>query len=148
MTYNNKGLKELLKILTTKQPMAQVGVLGDKDKRVDEGSNASIGRKHEFGDDGMPIRSFLRIPISENMQKYLQSAGLDGDVLIKTCLEMGSMEPLIAQLGVLGKRIVLDGFDTGGFGKWPASNMKRKKNHQTLVETQQLRNSIQWDVVD
>jgi len=145
--YKDFGLKNLVKMLKADDiPQARVGILGGKNARKDDGSNASIGAKHEFGDDGMPIRSFLRIPLSENFQKYLETAGLNKETM-EQILKNGEFINMIRKLGVLGEKIVLDAFDSGGFGKWKPSNMKFKKNHQTLVETQQLRDSITSDVV-
>ena len=49
-------------------------------------------------------------------------------------------------MGAVGESIVQDAFSTGGFGKWKPSRMENKQTKQTLVETQQLRNSITSDV--
>lgn len=140
-----QGLDQLIKSLKGKMPVARVGVLG-KDSRGGKGSNAAIGMKHEFGLDGMPMRSFLRVPILDNLEKYLDKAGaLDKDVLAAV-VRTGTIIPWLQKIAVIGQTIVLDAFATTGFGKWKPSNMRYKKNHQTLVETQQLRNSIEWDV--
>lgn len=162
--YNNIGLRKLQKLLKDDQPMANVGILGQNDTRSsggltfeqvkaltkkfnpEENSNASIGMKHEFGNDGLPIRSFLRQPIIEQMQRYLDKTGPISEDLIKEMIRTGSMAPYIKKLGVLAETIIADAFDTGGFGKWKPSNMKYKHNQQTLVETQQLRNSITSEV--
>lgn len=59
--------------------------------------------------------------------------------------------PIMRQIGVTAEGIVLEAFDSNGFGKWAPLNpatLAAKKNHQTLVETQQLRNAILHEVVD
>lgn len=143
---NDKGLRDLLKALSGADKIkVRVGILG-KNQRQGKGSNAEIGAKHEFGSDGMPIRSFLRVPIIDNLQKYLnKSDAFNRDTLMEI-VRTKTILPWLKKLAVIGETIVLDGFQTGGFGKWKPSDMRFKKNHQTLVETQQLRNSITSDV--
>lgn len=144
--FKDDGLKKLIKALGAKVPYAKVGVLGDKNARQDHNTNAKIGLKHEFGDDEVPQRSFLRMPITENLQKYLENSGAFDEAAIKEVIKSGSIKVWIQKVGVLGESIVIDAFNSGGFGKWKPSNMNFKKNHQTLVETQQLRNSITSEV--
>jgi hypothetical protein len=57
-----------------------------------------------------------------------------------------SAQIILMKLGVLAKAIILQAFDTRGFGRWKPSQMQYKKVKQTLVETQQLRNSINFRV--
>lgn len=141
-----EGLDKLLKAIKGAQPMARVGILGDGDARRGDNSNATIGAKHEFGNDGMPQRSFLRMPITENLQAYIDRSGAFDKESLKKVIKSGSFFEWVKKLGVLAETIVSDAFDSGGFGKWKPSNMTYKKNHQTLVETQQLRNSITSEV--
>lgn len=146
--FNVKGLDQLLKALKqTEQPKARVGILGDKNSRTGKAnSNATIGAYHEFGTTTLPIRSFLRMPISDRLQKKMEeSRALDKDVM-KEVIRSGTVIPWLKKIAILAESIVHEAFDTGGFGKWKPSNMDRKKNHQTLVETQQLRNSINSEV--
>jgi hypothetical protein len=145
-----KSLDQLIKALRGQLPHARVGILGDKTHRKagtdSEKTNAQIGAKHEFGDDGMPIRSFLRVPITDHMQEFLNKSRFFDPVALKDVLRTGSIITWVKKIGIVGESVVAEGFATGGFGKWKPSNMARKKNHQTLVETQQLRNSITSDV--
>lgn len=147
---DTKALDQLIKSLKGRLPVARVGVLGGKTARTSKESgvstNAEIGAKHEFGNEGMPVRSFLRVPISDFMQKYLDKAGATNPEALKRLLQTGKLTEWVKKIGIVAEAIVADGFDSGGFGKWPPSDMRRKKNHQTLVETQQLRNSITSDV--
>lgn len=147
--YDDKGLRNMIRMLSTGEPVVKVGILGDKNARSGDDTgetNASIGAKHEFGDDGLPIRSFLRAPIAEHFDSYLQKAGGVDQKLTKEAINGKSLMVVMKKLGMLAERIVQDAFDTGGFGKWKPSNMKNKTVHQTLVETQQLRNSISSEV--
>lgn len=147
VTFNTKELNKLIKAFD-KIPVARVGVLGAKNARSGSGekTNAEIGAKHEFGFSGMPIRSFLRVPVTDNLNKYLEKSDAFDEDTIERVIREGSIAKWIGLVAITAVSIVLDGFDTGGFGKWKPSIMARKKNKQTLVETTQLRDSITWDM--
>ncbi len=148
---NVKGLEALLKALKGKQPVARVGILGGKTTRGSGTSqnaptNAQIGAWHEFGTSRLPVRSFLRMPISTQLDKRMQASGDLDPGVVKEILKLGSLVPWLKRIAVMAEGIVLEAFDTGGFGTWIPSNMQRKKVHQTLIETAQLRNSITSEV--
>lgn len=147
---NVRRLKQLLKAFKGDFPTARVGVLGDKTSRAgtlgDALTNASIGAKHEFGDENLPIRSFLRQPISEHMQAFLDDSGAFDKAALDEIVRDGDLTAWVKKFGIIAEAIVAEAFATGGFQKWKPSDMTHKKVHQTLVETQQLRNSITSDV--
>lgn len=153
-TVNVKGIENLLKALKGKPPKARVGVLGSKVNRGNDGSgksqqtNADIGARHEFGLGNMPQRSFLRVPIAENLDKYMANTGFTDEESLKQVIKDGSLKPWLKQIAVLAEAIVSDAFDSGGFGKWPAWKTPGYTNqaNQILVDTQQLRNSITSEV--
>jgi hypothetical protein len=146
-TYKIDGLDKLIKALGATLPVVKVGILGDKNVRNGKNpSNATVGAFHEFGTENLPIRSFLRVPIGEHLQSYMVKSGALSNSTIKDVIATGSVVPWVQKIGMIAEQIVADAFNTGGFGKWKASNMDSKKNHQTLVETQQLRNSITSEV--
>jgi hypothetical protein len=143
---DDKKLQAFIKSLKN-IPVAKVGILGDKNARADgPTTNAEIGKKHEFGEDGMPARSFLRVPISEQMQRYLDKSGAFTVDSLKEILKTKTLKPWVMKFAITAEAIVQDGFDSGGFGAWPPSNMEHKKVQMTLVETQQLRNSVTSEV--
>lgn len=145
---DTKQIDHLIKAFKKKMPVARVGVLGGKTIRANQNAqtNAQIGAYHEFGTTKMPRRSFLRVPIAEHIQKYLAEAGAFNQDLLRNVIKKGSFIEWVALIGKVGETIVLDAFDSGGFGKWKPSNMSVKQNHQTLVETKQLRDSITSEV--
>ena len=151
--YKDMGLQALIKALGESSPSAKVGILGGAKARTEgssdkhQSTNAEIGARHEFGSTNLPVRSFLRMPISLKMQTYLDNSKLLTPEVIKNVIQEKSLEQIVSILGILGESIVLEAFTTGGFGKWKASNMTNKKNQETLVETQQLRNSISSEVI-
>lgn len=140
--FNDKNLMKMIKALK-QVPQAKVGILGDKNARSkDKLTNAQIGAKHEFGEDGMPIRSFLRFPISTYLQKYLDNSGAFNKDTLSEVIKLGTIKPWVQKIAITAESIVQEAFATGGFGQWKPSHMEDKKVHLTLVETQQLRNSI------
>lgn len=146
---DNRALKKLIKTFSGIAPTARVGVLGDKNNR-ENGSetNATIGAAHEYGTSKLPVRSFLRMPINDDLDAYLKANGAyDKDVIDKMIHE-GGIFAWMEKVAMTARQVVLDAFDRGGSTKtkWKPSNMALKDNWQTLVETQQLRNSITSDV--
>jgi phage gpG-like protein len=146
-TLEVKGLDKLLKALKSKPPKARIGILGDAARSGDKGvTNAQIGAAHEFGTTHLPVRSFLRVPLTDHLNKQIESSGaLDKEALAQV-MESGSVVSWMRKIMIIAEGIVADAFDSGGFGKWQPSNMAKKKVQQTLVETQQLRNSITSEV--
>lgn len=149
-TIDTKGLDQLIKALKRPAPSIRVGVLGSKTVRKNEASsaltNAEVGAAHEFGTSMLPQRSFLRVPIADNLDKEMDKASLSDKDALKEVIKTGSFMPWAQKVAVLAEGIVAEAFDTAGFGKWQPSNMARKALKQTLVETQQLRNSITSEV--
>lgn len=147
VTLNVANLDKLLKALGQKQPVARVGILGTKNSRTGKvNSNATVGAAHEFGTSTLPQRSFLRVPITDNLQHECESAGAFDKDTLKAVIAQGTVIPWLKKIALIAEGIVIGAFDTGGYGKWKPSNMTHKKNKQTLVETQQLRNSITSEV--
>lgn len=147
-TLDSKNLNQILKAFKG-VAVAKVGILGQKNarKKSAQKTNAEIGAIHEFGLNGIE-RSFLRVPISDHLQAYIEKAGKIKPAMLKEIVREGTSKPWARKLGIIGEQIVADAFDSGGFGKWKQSDMSRKKVKQTLVETQQLRNSISSEVVE
>jgi hypothetical protein len=166
--FKDKGLGNLIKALSQDMPTARVGILGSskprtqvyttelvtdtgkikkkKMKAESELTNADIGLEHEYGTEGKPMRSFLRFPIINKMQKYLNESGFFGKESLKLVMNEKNFLVWLKKIGIIGENIVSDAFETGGFGTWKPSNMANKKVQQTLVETQQLRDSITSEV--
>lgn len=145
---DTKGIDGLIASLG-KVPSIKVGILGDKNAREGaSNSNATVGAVHEFGTTTHPMRSFLRMPLTEKLQSYLEKAGAfdKASDTMKTVMKEKSFMSWAKKVAIVAERIVADAFDTGGFGKWKPSNMEHKQTKQTLVETQQLRNAITSEV--
>lgn len=144
------GLDQLLKALKDKtNPVVRIGILGSNASAShgDNGpTNAEIGAAHEYGTEHLPVRSFLRSPISKHLNAQLDLSGAFDKRVFANVIAQGSVVPWLQKVAILAEGIVLDAFNTANDGEWKESNMKIKKNHQTLVETQQLRNSITSEI--
>ena len=157
---STKNLDQFVKALKGKMPVARVGILQNTTSRTatqtqnksgkfeskGNQTNAEIGIAHEFGTEKLPIRSFLRVPLADNLQTYLEKSGAFNKSTLRTVVKEGSVREWVQKIAITAEAVIADAFDTGGFGKWKPSDMKHKKVHQTLVETQQLRNSITSEV--
>lgn len=141
------NLDRLLKALKN-PPSVKVGILGKSAARKNgEGNNnPTVGAAHEFGTEKLPQRSFLRMPLTTKLKPEMESNGLFDREIIEEIINKKSLVGYLSQIGATAVTVIKDAFASGGFGKWEPSNMKLKKNHQTLVETQQLRDSITWEV--
>lgn len=146
VTLNTKKLKDLMELMGDQALVARVGVLGSSNGRKDFGSNATIGALHEFGGTKMPQRSWLRMPLTEKLDGALKNNGVINQDSMNEALAEKSFKKIVSQVAITAVSVILEGFDTGGFGKWKPSKMQNKKNKQTLVETTQLRDSVTWDV--
>lgn len=144
---NTKGLTKFLKSIKGTLPVIRVGILGAKDSRSGKvNSNAEIGARHEFGSAGMPVRSFLRVPIADNLDKYLTKFNAFDEDNLKKVINDGKLTVWLKQIGIVAENIVADAFSSGGFGKWIPSKHENGSG-LTLVDTQQLRNSISSEVI-
>jgi phage gpG-like protein len=154
VTLNIKGLDQLVKALKQKPPVARVGILGDKGLRTaKEGeknfqTNAEIGAAHEFGTSTIERRSFLRVPISDNLEKEMENSGALDKQTLDAVIKQGSVIPWVKKIAVLAEGIVAKAFATGGFGEWPAWKNPGYMNNtgQLLIDTKQLRDSITSEV--
>lgn len=154
-TLNVEGLDRLVKALKRKPPLCHVGILGSSERKPKEGdksvkSNAEVGAVHEFGAParGIPQRSFLRVPISERLEKEMVSLNLMTTEKLKQVIKTGSLVPWMREVANAAVFVVMDAFQTGGFGKWPSWKGKNYTNNtgQLLKDTLQLRDSITSEV--
>jgi phage gpG-like protein len=166
---NTKGLDQLIKALKGEMPRARVGILGAKSTRsnvpvaggkslnvgvnprptkINFTTNAAVGAIHEFGGKNMPVRSFLRMPIADQLQKRMEASGAFDEDVLKMVVKEGTVLPWLKKIAVLAEAIVIESFATGGFGKWPAWRTPNYKNagNQLLVDSGQLRDSITSEV--
>lgn len=143
---DTRALENFIRALNEPLPTGRIGIIG-KVSRVDgERTNVEIGIDHEFGTEKLPVRSFLRVPLNEHLSSYIENSEAFHPEVLETVIRERSVMLWMQKIMLLAQNVVLDAFNTGGFGAWKPSDMTRKKNHQTLVETGQLRDSITTEV--
>jgi phage gpG-like protein len=146
--YNLDPLHKFVNEINSKKKV-RVGIFGDKDGRQKGAeTNASLGAIHEFGSisGGIPARSFLRMPIHMKAKEIIQNTGMAMGALLKE----GGMKTILQRLGTACEAVVLQAFDSRGFGKWKANapaTIRRKKSSAPLIDTGQLRRAIASKVV-
>lgn len=143
------GLDKILRAMKMKLPTARVGIMGEKNMRAGTGksgkTNAEIGAIHEYGcpKRNIPIRSFLRVPIADHLEKEMEASGAYDDKTLRDVIREGSFVPWVKKMAIIAEKIVQGGFATGGFGQWaPHKPSYTNNTGQILIDTQQLRNSI------
>ena len=137
----------------------KIGILSDKTTRKPDPNgalysydNAGIGYKHEFGKFSpelgirMPVRSFLRMPLKLKFESVLESKRFYKQEMSKILFTKSDDLTFFKKIGETARWCVMEAFKTGGFGQWKPSAMQFKKNHQTLVETNQLQRSVTYKV--
>lgn len=173
--FSTKELDQFTKALKGQLSRVKIGILGAKSSRndveVEKGksskvnansgkvpkalkdgfavtTNAAVGALHEFGTEHMVARSFLRVPMLDHLSKELEKSGAFDEDQLKEIIKSGTLKPWLEVLGALGKGIVVEAFATGGYGKWASWKTKgyTNKTGQILKDTQQLSESITWDV--
>ncbi len=167
-----RGLRKVMKGVASKA--VKVGVLASTAARdnsnLAEGStgkdanNAEVGFLNEFGSktgyvaisaftgkaiqgQGVPERSFLRVPLTNHLQDKENFVGKG----VMSAIE-GNIGPEGAAetLGLAGEQVVGEAFATQGFGVWPPNSDQTaawKGANRPLVDTGQLADSITSEVV-
>ena len=127
-----------------------VGIMGAKNTKIDREdttlTNADIGYVHEFG-HGVPMRSFLRMPLSVKSNQILKDVVQAGAV---KKLAQGDVVGVLSDLGIACERAIGEAFATGGFGDWEPDDPRTiaaKGSSAILIDTHQLEQSIASQVV-
>lgn len=172
ITLKTDGLDQMIKALKGPLPVVRVGVMSNKNSRVESKktlsfeeiqnlnkprksgtplSNTELGAIHEFGSParGIPPRSFLRVPLLSRLNKELKNSNAFNQDVLRNVMRKGTILPWMQKVAILAEGIVLGAFSSGGYGKWPKWKNSSYSNNtgQLLLDTQQLRDSIGSEVV-
>lgn len=150
---NLKGFYSLVKAVgSMNPPHAKIGVLGKNVSRKGKGStNSEIGAAHEYGSPkhGLPSRSFLRMPLTNEFPKVLEKSSVMGEHEMKQVLATGSLAPWLKKVAILAVGCCKEAFFTSGWGRWaPWKPGYTNNTGQILMDTTQLRESITEEVVE
>lgn len=161
-----EGLEKLVKALKVKNPpKIHLGIVGSKPERGNGSTNAEIGAAHEYGSvkHNLPARSFLRMPINTHLNEAMKNAGMTDDGTLRKVITEGSLMPWLEKIKLIAKGIVIEAFDTEGYGRWAKWSesyaaqqrlkMMSKKtggkgtNNKILDDTGQLKGAIDAVIV-
>lgn len=127
-------------------PTVNVGFPATGEQHKDSEMNvASVADVHEFGSETVPERSFLRVAIRRNRQKYLQMNRINlakvarGDMDVKQALGM---------LGEEAKGDVQMEITNGEFAPLAPTTVKAKGSSEPLVDSGQMKQSVAWEYGD
>jgi hypothetical protein len=147
LTDLDKGWKRLMREVRVSGAHVLVGVTSAKGSEEHEGATklsvASVGAVHEFGLGNAPERSFVRAAIDENEStiqrrtKQLAKAIILGRHTQKSALEV---------LGVWLKGVMVKRINAGIEPELKEATVKRKGSSKPLVDTGQLKGSIDFEV--
>ena len=158
-----KGLKNFqANLQKLAQHRVKVGVLGGNTPTGQP--LASVAMLHEFGSEtkrsfmykgrkitinGVPTRSFLRMPLRMKIRTLSKMDEVDKGMLIRG-LETGQVQHPLYRLGLKAVAIIQKAFDSGGFGQWPRNiseeYIEMKGSDVPLIDTGLLRQSIASEV--
>jgi hypothetical protein len=130
----------------------QVGIFGNKDARPkdkEQGvTNAEVGIIHEMGSftKNIPRRSFLWDTFANHGAKLLP-------VLKKPCEDLfkkGKVEEYLKIVGIAATNLVIEAFETSGFGAWPQTKYanimhKLRRLHKNIFKRKQLTAEVMFE---
>ena len=131
------GLDKLVKALKVQNPpKILVGIVGTKPERSDS-SNAEIGAAHEYGSvkHNLPARSFLRMPILTHLNDAMKDAKMTSKETMRKVIESGNIYPWLEKIKLIAKGIVIEAFDTEGWGQWAKWSNRYAKRQESKMNS-------------
>ena len=136
-------------IRRAKKSSVAVGLPSEKvgDKVYGDGQTViSVGARHEYGGNGLPRRSFLRLPFVANKTEINKAIAKQfEDVLLRG----KPAAQALGLIGVIATNYSKEAFVTRGFGQWPdisQATKDAKGSTQILVNNGILKGSITYVV--
>lgn len=144
---DTKLLDQFIRLLKTSSPKIKIGILSDSPHNSGK-TTVYIGTQHEFGLNNMPKRSFLRMPLNTLLNKRVQESNITSEAELKAVFAENSLINWMHRVAAIAQAIVMEAFDTEGFGKWPKWRTPgyTSQTGMILQNTRQLRDSITTEV--
>ena len=138
-------------------PYAKIGILGKNVQRDGKGSsNSEIGAAHEYGspEKGLPVRSWLRMPLTDHLPGVLENTDLLGEDKLKEVIKEGTIEPWMETVANLAEGTCKESFTNNGYGTWEELSERYEEwkdqwygTGQILVASGQLQDSVTHEIV-
>ena len=145
------GLEHLAKALGDDYSI-KVGIVGETAQRHNgntDKTNAEIGFINEFGKQTgfpkIPARSFLRMPLTLYLSKYLRDKKSLSKQAVNNAVKSGKLLELAKKVGLVAEEVIQEAFATRGFGNWAPNapyTIAQKGSDSPLIDTGELRRSI------
>ena len=146
-TEHNGGLKGFLeRFREIGKPKVYIGVPASKNGMHEGGINmATLLAIHVLGapSRGIPQRDPLRPPLIANAQRYSDLLALG----LKNALSDGTDPKIVYEkIGIVATNDVYDYFVTGNFKALSEKTIKAKGSSKPLIDSEELRGSITYEV--
>ena len=141
--FDGKFLDRLKKVLTGKRErIVNVGFPASA-KEPDGASTAMIAAVHEYGNEHVPERSFMRTSLQKNRGRY---SALNEQNLKKVLNGGMSVDAALGQLGLMASSDIKEQIKNGSFAPLKQATIKRKGSSKPLIDTGQMRQSVTYEL--
>lgn len=125
-----------------KDGQVKVGLPKGKSGEYEDGTTIIVvGAWNEFGTARIPERSFIRVPVQENKDKYFAQAKKE---IKKIYLGKQTVENALGILGLFMSDKMKGSFTNNNWAANAESTIKKKGSSKPLQNSLQLLNSITW----
>jgi hypothetical protein len=120
----------------------KVGLPKGKSGEYEDGMTViEVGAMNEFGTARIPERSFIRVPLQQNKEKYFALAKKE---IKKIYLGKQTVDNALGLLGLFVSDKMKGSFTNNNWDANADSTVKMKGSSRPLIDTGQLLNSITW----
>ena len=140
----NTGLIKQLK-KQMKSGKVKVGLPKGKSGAYDDGLTViEVGAINEFGNEKIPERSFVRVPVQQNKIKYMDLARKQAQ---KIYAGKTTVNDALGILGLFMSDKMKASFTDNDWQENAQSTINMKGSSTPLIDSGQLRQSITWQIV-
>ena len=141
--FDGKFLDRLKAALTGKRErIVNVGFPASA-KEPDGASTAMIAAVHEYGNEHVPERSFMRTSLQKNRGRY---SALNEQNLKKVLNGGMSVDAALGQLGLMASSDIKEQIKNGSYAPLKQATIKRKGSSKPLIDTGQMRQSVTYEL--
>ncbi|MEA3330610.1 MAG: hypothetical protein U9Q29_02830 [Campylobacterota bacterium] len=123
----------------------KVGLPKGKAETYESGETTiEVGATHEFGEGNIPERSFIRVPVQHNKEKYIALAAKQAKLIFNG---KQTVEDALGILGLFMSDKMKASFGNNDWSPNSQQTIASKGSSSPLIDTGQLRQSITWQIV-
>jgi hypothetical protein len=141
--FDGKFLDRIKRALTGKRERVVNVGFPSSAKEPDGTSTALIAAVHEYGNEHVPERAFMRTSLQKNRGRY---SALNGQNLKKVLNGGMSVDAALGQLGLMASSDIKEQIKNGSYAPLKAATIKRKGSSKPLIDTGQMRQSVTYEL--